>query len=133
MHFKTLRFRLIKTHRFLWVHASRFIAFLTYLAVNLCMLDRTQYQAPHIHMSVRHICFEFKTGCVKKRLHDTMTSLFSKALFLSVVSTFDRVSDPFFHLITPPFLSILLQTEGQNALKSIRFQTSTHKCKRVLK
>ena len=96
------------------------------------MLDRTQYQAPHIHMSVRHIFFEFKTGCVKK-LHDTMTSLFSKALFLSVVSTFDRVSDPFFHLITPPFLCILLRTEGQNALKSIRFQTSTHKCKRVLK
>ena len=84
-------------------------------------------------VSVRHICFEFKTGCVKKRLHDTMTSLFSKALFLSVVSTFDRVSDPFFHLITPPFLSILLQTEGQNTLKSIRFQTSTHKCERVLK
>ena len=55
------------------------------------------------------------------RLHDTKTSLFSKALFLTVISTFDRVSDPFFHLITPPFLSILLQTEGQNALKSIRF------------
>lgn len=72
------------------------------------MLDRTQYQAPHIHMSVRHICFEFKTGCVKKRLHDTRTSLFSKALFLTVISTSDRVSDPFFHLITPPFFEYFI-------------------------
>ena len=59
-------------------------------------------------MSVRHTYFEFKTGCVKKRLHDTMTSLFSKALFLSVLSTFDRVSDPFFHLITPPYFKYFI-------------------------